>query len=107
MRKVRVIPAAIAAVAVAAGAGAMLSGAQPEPAARVDTKILGDALHWRLVGPFRAGRVNAVYCDYYSATVDAQGFFKSGFTNDGLHPNAQGYELMAPVAAAALAKVVP
>src|SRR5690349_11066030 len=60
MRKVRVIPAAIAAVAVAAGAGAMLSGAQPEPAARVDTKILGDALHWRLVGPFRAGRVNAV-----------------------------------------------
>ena len=51
-------------------------------------------------------RTNATYVDYYSATVDAQRRFKSGFTNDGLHPNAQGYTLMAPVIAAALDRVV-
>ena len=44
----------------------------------------------------------AVFADYYSATVDSEGFLREGTTNDGLHPNAQGYELMAPVAAAAI-----
>jgi len=53
-----------------------------------------------------AAKNNATYVDYYSATVDAQGEFKNGFTNDGLHPNAQGYTLMAPVIAAALDRVV-
>ena len=49
---------------------------------------------------------NAIYVDYYTATVDAAGAFRSGFTNDGLHPNAEGYTLMAPVIAEALARVV-
>jgi lysophospholipase L1-like esterase len=40
--------------------------------------------------------------DYYSATVDAEGFLREGTTGDGLHPNAEGYALMAPVAAAAI-----
>jgi lysophospholipase L1-like esterase len=50
-----------------------------------------------------AAKVNAGYADYYTATVDANGSFKDGCTNDGLHPNVRGYELMAPVAAAAIA----
>lgn len=39
-----------------------------------------------------------VYLDYFSATADEQGFLKSDITNDGLHPNAQGYAVMAPLA---------
>jgi lysophospholipase L1-like esterase len=54
-----------------------------------------------------AARTNSTYVDYYAGTVDAQGEFRSGYTNDGLHPNAQGYELMAPLVAAALDRVLP
>ena len=48
----------------------------------------------------------AVYADYYTATVDAAGFLREGTTNDGLHPNAQGYALMAPVASSAIAEAL-
>jgi lysophospholipase L1-like esterase len=43
-----------------------------------------------------------VYLDYFSATVDEKGFLKSGITNDGLHPNAAGYAVMAPLAEKAI-----
>lgn len=39
-----------------------------------------------------------VYLDYYSATADEKGFLKSEIANDGLHPNAKGYEIMKPLA---------
>ena len=42
------------------------------------------------------------YADYFSATVDAEGFLKSEFANDGLHPNADGYRVMGPVAQSAI-----
>jgi lysophospholipase L1-like esterase len=48
----------------------------------------------------------AVYADYYSASVDERGFLKRGISGDGLHPNAAGYELMAPVAEAAIRKAL-
>src|SRR5690348_3992243 len=51
-------------------------------------------------------KVHAIYADYHSATVDAQGMLKDGFSNDGLHPNEKGYALMAPVAAAAIEKAL-
>ena len=47
-----------------------------------------------------------MYADYYAATVDAQGFLREGYTGDGLHPNAQGYALMTPVASAAIAEAL-
>jgi lysophospholipase L1-like esterase len=53
-----------------------------------------------------AARMKATYVDYYAATVDERGEFRSGYTNDGLHPNAQGYTLMVPVISAALDHVV-
>jgi lysophospholipase L1-like esterase len=53
-----------------------------------------------------AASVGATYADYYSAVVDANGMFKEGFTMDGLHPNAQGFGLIAPVAEAAIQKVL-
>lgn len=43
-----------------------------------------------------------VYLDYFSAVVDEKGFLKSELTYDGLHPNAQGYLVMAPLAEKAI-----
>jgi lysophospholipase L1-like esterase len=43
-----------------------------------------------------------VYLDYFSATVDDKGFFKTEITDDGLHPNAKGYEIMGPLAQKAI-----
>src|SRR5271157_1743340 len=45
-----------------------------------------------------ADRAHAVYADYFSAVVDSAGFLKPGISQDGLHPNPDGYKLMAPVA---------
>lgn len=49
-----------------------------------------------------AAEKGAFIADFYSATVDSEGFLRDGITTDGLHPNAQGYELMAPVVSAAI-----
>jgi lysophospholipase L1-like esterase len=43
-----------------------------------------------------------VYLDYFSATVDEHGWLKAELTNDGLHPNGKGYEVMAPLAEKAI-----
>ena len=53
-----------------------------------------------------AARAHAIYADYFSATVDGAGSLKPGISRDGLHPTADGYKLMAPVAEAALAKAL-
>ncbi|HXB69664.1 MAG TPA: SGNH/GDSL hydrolase family protein [Candidatus Acidoferrales bacterium] len=44
-----------------------------------------------------------VYLDYYSATVDDKGMFRTELTDDGLHPNGAGYDVMMPLAAKAIA----
>lgn len=54
-----------------------------------------------------AAKSNAVYADYFTALADEKGMMRDGLSNDGLHPNAQGYALIAPVAAAAIDKAVP
>ena len=43
------------------------------------------------------------YLDYFSAMVDDKGFLKDELSNDGLHPNPQGYVVMNPLAEAAIA----
>ncbi|MBL0156131.1 MAG: SGNH/GDSL hydrolase family protein [Bryobacterales bacterium] len=53
-----------------------------------------------------AAASGAILADYYAATVDEKGFLKDGFSGDGLHPNARGYELLAPVAASAIRKAL-
>jgi lysophospholipase L1-like esterase len=45
-----------------------------------------------------------VYLDYFSAMMDDKGFLKDELSNDGLHPNEQGYVVMAPLAEAAIAR---
>jgi lysophospholipase L1-like esterase len=46
------------------------------------------------------------YLDYYSATVDDKGFFKDELSNDGLHPNEKGYQVMAPLAQEAIERAL-
>jgi lysophospholipase L1-like esterase len=53
-----------------------------------------------------AARVHAVFADYYAATIDDKGMLREGYSDDGLHPNVKGYELMAPVAEAAIEKAL-
>jgi lysophospholipase L1-like esterase len=54
-----------------------------------------------------AAKMNATYVDYFSAMVDDQGWLKDGLSADGLHPNADGYKIMADVLTAALQKAAP
>ena len=53
-----------------------------------------------------AARINAVYVDYFTPLIDERGWLKDGVSEDGLHPNAEGYKIMAPIAAAAIEKVL-
>lgn len=43
-----------------------------------------------------------IYLDYFSRMVDDKGWLKAELANDGLHPNAEGYKIMAPLADAAI-----
>ncbi len=47
-----------------------------------------------------------LYLDYYSAMVDANKGMKAAYSNDGAHPNKTGYEIMNPLAEAAIAKIL-
>lgn len=46
------------------------------------------------------------YLDYYTAMVDPAGQLPADLSDDGLHPNAKGFRVMAPLASAAIAKTV-
>jgi lysophospholipase L1-like esterase len=43
-----------------------------------------------------------VFLDYYSAMVDDKGMLKRELSDEGLHPNAAGYKIMAPLAEKAI-----
>lgn len=45
-----------------------------------------------------------VYLDYFGALVDENGKMKRNLSDDGLHPNAAGYKIMASLAEKAIAK---
>jgi lysophospholipase L1-like esterase len=51
-----------------------------------------------------AAKNGAVYLDYYSAMLDEHKMLRQELTYDGLHPNDAGYEVMSPLAAAAISK---
>jgi lysophospholipase L1-like esterase len=46
------------------------------------------------------------YLDYFSAMADDKGLMKKDLADDGLHPNAAGYKIMAPMAEAAIEKAL-
>jgi lysophospholipase L1-like esterase len=43
-----------------------------------------------------------IYLDYFGKMVDEKGMLKAELANDGLHPNAEGYKIMAPLAESAI-----
>ncbi len=43
-----------------------------------------------------------VYLDYFSAMVDERGMLRKDLAHDGLHPAPAGYQIMAPLAQAAI-----
>lgn len=43
-----------------------------------------------------------IYLDYFSAMIDQTGHLRTELSADDLHPNAQGYAIMAPLAEAAI-----
>lgn len=47
------------------------------------------------------------YLDYFSPMVDSSGFLQKDLADDGLHPNAAGYRIMAPLVAAAIGGATP
>ncbi|AXC09486.1 lipolytic enzyme, G-D-S-L [Acidisarcina polymorpha] len=46
------------------------------------------------------------YVNYYSAMADEKGAMKPGLAKDGVHPTAEGYAVMGPLAEAAIAKAL-
>jgi lysophospholipase L1-like esterase len=53
-----------------------------------------------------AAHADCIYLDYFSAMVDDKGLLKRDLADDGLHPNAAGYKIMAPRAEAAIEKAL-
>jgi lysophospholipase L1-like esterase len=45
----------------------------------------------------------ATYLDYFAAMIDDKGFLREELSEDGLHPNQKGYDIMAPLAERAIA----
>jgi acyl-CoA thioesterase-1 len=53
-----------------------------------------------------AERKGFVYVDYYSHLVDSEGGMKAEFSPDGVHPNAAGYAIMAPLVEAGITEAL-
>jgi lysophospholipase L1-like esterase len=47
-----------------------------------------------------------VYLDYYSKMADARGGLPPELAADGVHPTPAGYQIMAPLAEAAIAEAL-
>lgn len=51
------------------------------------------------------GDGRAAYLDYFGAMIDGTGLMRRELAADGLHPNHAGYEIMTPLAEAAIQRV--
>ena len=49
---------------------------------------------------------NILYLDYFSAMADERNGLKTAYSEDGVHPNNVGYQIMAPLAEKAITKVL-
>jgi len=53
-----------------------------------------------------AAKNKFIYVDYYSPMVDERKGLKKEYSNDGVHPNLAGYNIMIPLVEAAIKKVL-
>ncbi len=82
-------------------------GGPPRVAAKMtDSHPAGDILKLNAWMKDYAAKVGAVYADYFSGTVDDRGWLKDTFSTDGLHPNVEGYKVMAGIVAEAIQKAL-
>jgi lysophospholipase L1-like esterase len=72
-----------------------------------DTHPPGDILKLNTWMKDYALLVKASYADYFRALVDERGWLKKDCSRDGIHPNAEGYKIMAPIIEAAIQKALP
>jgi lysophospholipase L1-like esterase len=66
----------------------------------LDTRTPIAALNAWLEG--HAKRVHATYANYFASLTDGDGGMRPGLAYDGVHPTAEGYAIMRPVAEAAM-----
>jgi lysophospholipase L1-like esterase len=92
---IKVVMAAVMPVCDLPGKPAMTPGRPPESIVALN----------RWIKDYAASH-NAVYLDYYTATVDDKGFLRAELTEDGLHPVMKGYEIMNPLAEKAIAQAL-
>lgn len=71
-------------------------GLQPAPQVKALNEKLRDY----------ASKNKLVFLDYYSAMVDSNLAMKPELSKDGVHPNAAGYAIMAPLAEKAIGKAL-
>jgi lysophospholipase L1-like esterase len=53
-----------------------------------------------------AATIGAIYLDYYAALANAEGGMDRPFAEDGVHPSAAGYAVMAPLAQRAIDRML-
>lgn len=53
-----------------------------------------------------ASKNGHIYLDYFSAMIDETGLLKTELSGDDLHPNEKGYQIMTPLAEAAIARAL-
>ncbi len=71
-----------------------------------DSHPAGDILKLNAWMKDYAAKTGGVYADYFSGTVDERGWLKDAFSADGLHPNAEGYKVMAGIVTEAIQKAL-
>ena len=59
----------------------------------------------RWLSAYSAGH-GCIYLDYFNSIVDARGLLRRELAEDGLHPNKDGYKIMAPLAEAAIQRAL-
>lgn len=53
-----------------------------------------------------ARKCGAIYCDYHTAMADERGGLPKELSEDGVHPNKEGYTVMAPLVENAIARAL-
>ena len=53
-----------------------------------------------------AARYHYTYVDYFAAMVDDKGLLRAELAADGLHPNAEGYAIMAKVVGPTITRIL-
>jgi lysophospholipase L1-like esterase len=53
-----------------------------------------------------AGQKGAVYCDFFTAMADDRNGLPKELSEDGVHPNVEGYAIMAPIVETSIARAL-